>query len=253
MKTARQLSLESAYAEIGKQEMFKDFVKSIPEGTIPKGYDLMTLWESSGRPKDTLTAEVMGMFPFDKESGEYKLPTWDVKTGRWLTPFKKGELFDKELAFYNSDSEDANQFKKDYRLNTSGDYWSYDKREAGEVDIKDERGVTIGYKTKGGETVINKRRPVVKDGSFIGFYNTDKGAFEPLDETVLNAGASVIRINDGRRGLVKRDSVADDYVSQNAIEEIKSDGIKEPRMITKDEALLRMARGEQYKVENVKI
>ena len=149
------------------------------------------------------------------DMGEYDLPVVVSKTGRWLTPFNKGDMFREELEFYNSDSDDAQELKKNFRLNTSGKYWKYDKREEGEIPIYDKNNVTVGYKTKSGKTIINKKRPVTHNGEFIGFYNTNNGKFESVSNSNYDNEPSVIRLNQKGRKFTKKNVSDDDFISQD--------------------------------------
>ena len=108
---------------------FDYFVSTLPDNQKPsKDFDVYRYWELNGQPKDFEEAKELGMYVFNKEDNSYHANSavYDKSSDIYYFVKRKDHpSLQLELDWYNSNRTDAKEFRKRYRLDTSGEYYKY--------------------------------------------------------------------------------------------------------------------------------
>lgn len=124
----------------GQVDQFQEYINSLPKNQQDStNFRVREYWEYSGRPKDFEEAKQKNMFKLQEDfdqNGKSLGQSWHANsvaenpiTGE--IEFMKSPdhpTIKYEIEWYNSDSPDAVEFRKNYELQKSLPYWKYVKR-----------------------------------------------------------------------------------------------------------------------------
>ena len=105
---------------------YASFKRSLPSN-LSKGsdaeYDMRYLWKNQGMPKDFSSAQKNKMF-IKESDGLYHGPSVEANSGRFLKA-KNHPSIKKELNWFNGNTSEAKEFRKNNTLDTSGTFYRY--------------------------------------------------------------------------------------------------------------------------------
>ena len=122
------------------EDEFKQYLNSLPEEQRnTANFRVRDYWEYNGRPKNFEEAKSKGMFKWEEDFDEngnslgYSWHAFSVAKNPTLDEYEfmkssSHPSVQKELDWYNSD--DANEFRKDYELQRTEPYWKYVRRKS---------------------------------------------------------------------------------------------------------------------------
>ena len=111
--------------KIEKDSAYESFRITLPSNLREEDphYDNYRLWESNGKPKNFNIARALGMYNLEKD-GKYHAPSVDSKTNIFLK-HKNHPTVIKEINWYYSEDPKAMEFRNNYKLDMSEDYYKY--------------------------------------------------------------------------------------------------------------------------------
>lgn len=131
MANRNQIHLDEIIATPDKR--YNSFINSLPPNQrYSKDYNTYRYWQLYGKPNDFSEALKLGMYNLD-DDGSYHANSvaYNPYTGEYeFMKSSKHESLQKELDWYYGNTQDAIDFRKNYDLDTSGEYYKYIPRQS---------------------------------------------------------------------------------------------------------------------------